>query len=111
VDSGNLGASFIALKEGCFELLEGSPAPQPRWGGLIDTVNVLLETVEGPLGTDGALPAHLRAMRSQLHEGADRPEVWPALFQRLESEGMAELRRLLAEAMEAGSLGPAERQA
>ncbi|MFA5595727.1 MAG: glucoamylase family protein, partial [Trueperaceae bacterium] len=111
VDSGNLVGSLIALKEGCFELLESNPAPQRRWGGLVDTVDVLLETVDGPLGANGALPTHLRAIRAELQDGADRPEAWPALFARLEGEGMAELRRLLAEAIEAGSLGPAEGQA
>ncbi len=111
VDSGNLSASLIALREGCFELLEEDTLPARRWGGLADTVDVLLETVTPALGEDAELPRHLSAMRDRILADAARPEAWPALFAYLEEDAVVQMRRLLVDAIEDGGLGADEMQA
>jgi cellobiose phosphorylase len=47
VDSGNLAANLLVLAAGCDELAEANVLPQRTFGGLRDTLRVLLETARG----------------------------------------------------------------
>jgi cyclic beta-1,2-glucan glucanotransferase len=46
VDSGNLAACLLAMKEGCRELVDACVIGPARWDGLVDTLDVLLRTIE-----------------------------------------------------------------
>ncbi len=111
VDSGNLLGSLIAVSEGCYELIAQRIVPERRWRGLVDTVDVLIETLTPALGEESDLVSHLTDLRGRVAAGLEQPTAWPALFAYLEGEGVDEMRRLLAAAMDAGNLSPAERQA
>lgn len=111
VDSGNLLGSLIALSEGCYELISERIVPERRWRGLVDTVDVLIDTLTPALGEGSEQLAHLSGMRQRVAAELGQPPAWPRLFEYLEAEGVGEMRRLLAAAMDEGKLSPAERQA
>ncbi len=111
VDSGNLLASLIALSQGCREILDGPVEPRRRWGGLIDTIDVLSEVVEGPSESRTELTEHLAGLRLRVEEAASSAEEWPGLLAYLEGDGVGDLRRLLVQTIEAGDLAPAELEA
>jgi cyclic beta-1,2-glucan glucanotransferase len=46
VDSGNLAASLLTVKQGCLELLGGPAVPAQLWSGYLDTLAVFREVIE-----------------------------------------------------------------
>ena len=46
VDSGNLAACLLAVKQACLELVQAPVIGPARWDGLLDTLDVLLEVIE-----------------------------------------------------------------
>jgi cyclic beta-1,2-glucan synthetase len=84
VDSGNLAASLLVLARG----LEQVAAEPVRWTGLsqgvIDTLDVLQETVQqasegGGAHVASALIKALRILRAELTASLDRPDGWRTL--------------------------------
>ncbi|MBW2629994.1 MAG: cellobiose phosphorylase, partial [Deltaproteobacteria bacterium] len=103
VDSGNLAASLIALKEGCAEIASGPVLRPARWDGLVDVL-ALLETDIERLGNHrrrGTLRAMLRTMEERAEIARDDPVRWlPTLEELTESESPTferELREALDE--------------
>ena len=102
VDNGNLAASLIALRQGCLDV---SGRPIIRWDGLIDTLDMLDQTLQEARLGSGANELHERI--SFLREQAvnldrtriDNPENLSNLFH----EGRAELEELLAKVVEAST--------
>jgi cyclic beta-1,2-glucan synthetase len=46
VDSGNLAACLLAVKQGCLELVHAPVIGPARWDGLLDTLDILSEVIE-----------------------------------------------------------------
>ncbi len=114
VDSGNLLGSLIAVREACFEVLEQPVEPASRWGGLLDTLDVLTDTLARPpvsrlaQGGEAPLLAHLAAMRESVLAAVDHPEQWHDLYDYLDQHALPELRRTLLEAIDAEAFPPAD---
>jgi cyclic beta-1,2-glucan synthetase len=45
VDSGNLAACLLTVKQGCWELLHGAVVPAHRWSGYLDTLAVFRQVI------------------------------------------------------------------
>jgi cyclic beta-1,2-glucan synthetase len=98
VDSGNLAACLIALRQGCLELLNDAvPRPQ-RWQGLLDTLDVLAEctsaVAEAAPGADKVVRARLEAMRARVRDSQEHSADWARTLSELRTE---ELPALVAE--------------
>jgi len=108
VDSGNLAGCLVAVRQGCLAV---PCAPILRWQrfqGLLDTVDVLAEIVDGierspePVeGEDGpetaveSLRAHLAHIRQRILAVQDNPHGWVSLLPWLGEDCRQELDRLL----------------
>ncbi len=106
VDSGNLAASLVVLKEGFREMAEGPAILATRWDGLIDVL-ALLETDLEKLGSRQRrekLRQMLRAMEKHAELARDNPAQWiPTLDALAKHDGPAfdlELRDALDESNE-----------
>ena len=104
VDSGNLAACFLALRQGCEQALGDPVLRWERWQGLQDVLGVLDEVVSDAAdGEDGAvreLHAHLHQMQLRLNAARDDVESWIPLFLQVEMQGRTELDRLLLQLLE-----------
>jgi len=125
VDSGNLAACLIALKQGCLAL------PQQRiwrwqwWEGLLDTIHLLAERIDtarpvAPPTTDepradtpadsGAhdrFRSYLHELETQVSRARERPEEWYTLLNQIGEVQLQQLDQLLAQSaatMDAGVL-------
>ena len=77
VDSGNLAACLIALKEGCAGTTLETPLRAALWDGLNDTVELLKESIEKI--SDGDATEALRRIvvfAEQVNQARDDPESW-----------------------------------
>jgi cyclic beta-1,2-glucan synthetase len=85
VDSGNLAGCLLALKQGCIALSQDSLLRWPRWQGLLDTLLILEQKIEGLQG-DGTksdimpLKAYLVNMRQQVLAAQYSPTEWATLL-------------------------------
>src|SRR5215216_4643891 len=100
VDSGNLAACLLTLKQGCLEM---GRRPVVYWQGFIDTLNMLSSVLEesnlGPSAEKlkGALQS-INALGEQLHN----PETFsPKLLAQLFDDAQAEFETMLWDAMQA----------
>ena len=103
VDSGNLAACLVILRQGCREIPSRPVWQEAAWLGLRDAVEMLQEAVRD-LGTAepaGGVP--VRPLRDYLAELSERvlqvaaePERWPAHLQALQADVRATLAQLLA---------------
>jgi len=95
VDSGNLAACLIALRQGCLDMA-GKPLIQ--WHGLIDTLEMLDLTLQLPLLGD--VSRGLRDTISRLKQDAESlrtaRQISPHTLKRLFRDGRAEIEELLA---------------
>jgi cyclic beta-1,2-glucan synthetase len=109
VDSGNLAACLLALRQGCLAIPQMSILRWQRWQGLLDTLNVLSETVEGVKGEPAvekavvALQDYLVDICQRILAVRDRPGAWAPLLVELGDEGWQELERLLISLVEIGA--------
>ncbi|MBN1953851.1 MAG: cellobiose phosphorylase [Anaerolineae bacterium] len=95
VDSGNLAGCLLALGQGLLALPSDPILSWRRWEGLLDTLGVLIESVERPGGQQsGAAEAQLKDyllhFQEQILAAGDKPEQWGALLKAL-GERMPEL--------------------
>ncbi|HJW83529.1 MAG TPA: cellobiose phosphorylase, partial [Anaerolineae bacterium] len=108
VDSGNLAACLLALKQACLDLPHAPVLRWQRWEGLLDTLAMLAEVVQGleRVGLKlNAVPlqSYLARVRQQVLAVQDNPDRWAALLTELYDESQAELDRLLIEFVESGT--------
>ncbi|MFQ6100929.1 MAG: GH36-type glycosyl hydrolase domain-containing protein [Anaerolineae bacterium] len=117
VDSGNLAACLLALRQGLRALPPTRVPRWQRWQGLLDTLDVLAGIVEGlalslPKGLDDGtalrtaatqLQDYLEHMRRQVLAVRDDPDGWALLLARLGDEAWPELERLLISLIESGA--------
>jgi len=109
VDSGNLAASLLALRQGCLEAAATPVLRAARWEGLIDTIVLLEESLErlGVVADDAAGPSLqqlLAGVRERARRARDDPRTWSRTVAELCEKECAALDRLLAE-----RLAPADR--
>lgn len=99
VDSGNLAACLMALRQGCFEL---GKTEMVNWQGLQDTLEMLSVTlVQGRLGpAANTFQAAIDAMQTLVKKLNDRTQFTPALLMELFKEGQTELEAMLWEAVQ-----------
>ena len=108
VDNGNLAACLLALKQGLLTLPHEAVWRWQRWQGLLDTLGVLAEIVEGLTGmgleaTREPLEAYLGQLCREVLAEQDDPAGWAPLLIHLLDDGQQELRRLLLTFFEAGA--------
>ena len=102
VDSGNLAASLIALRQGCYGI--GS-ANLLNWDGLLDTLGMLSMSLEqAGLGTVAqALQAAVTALEEQVRN-LNNPETFsPALLKEVLREDQVQFESMLWEAIQNSS--------
>ncbi|HEY3476800.1 MAG TPA: glucoamylase family protein, partial [Anaerolineales bacterium] len=99
VDSGNLAACLITLRQGCHEM---SQTEVVNWQGLQDTLDMLSATLtQGHLG-DAAdhLQAAIGSLQLLTKRLSDPDQFTPDLLMQLFKEGQAELEAMLWEAVQ-----------
>ena len=109
VDSGNLSASLIVLREGCLEMPQ---SPLVHWGGLLDTLNLLSYTLEQVGLGDAAneLISTIDSLRVQAESLNDPDQFSANLLMKLFQDSSAELENMLWEAVQnsEGEIAPDE---
>jgi cyclic beta-1,2-glucan synthetase len=99
VDSGNLAACLIALRQGCYEM---SQKQVTNWEGLLDTLGMLsLSLAEANLGEAAKeLNAAIASLQAQVKVLNDPNQFSPTLLMKLFDEGQVELEAMLWEAIQ-----------
>ncbi len=99
VDSGNLAACLIALRQGCYEIAQ---TPVLNWEGLLDTLGMLsLSLEQANLGSAAnELNTAIAALEAQVKVLNDPVQFSPALLMKLFEEGQVELETMLWEAIQ-----------
>ncbi|HEX6270207.1 MAG TPA: glucoamylase family protein [Anaerolineales bacterium] len=102
VDSGNLAASLIALRQGCLDV---PGRPIIRWDGLIDTLDMLdLTLQEARLGSAAnELHETISHLREQAEGLRETREDSPTHLKKLFHEGRTEMEELLSKVVEAST--------
>ena len=100
VDSGNLAACLLALRQGLRALTHQPAVRWQHWRGLLDTLDVLVHVLEGLekgqlKDQRAALHAHLSTMQAQVLDAKAAPERWFDLLKQLLDEDWPELEQLL----------------
>ena len=99
VDSGNLAACLMTLRQGCYEM---SRTEVVKWQGLQDTLDMLSATLlQGHLGhAANDLQAAIDSLQLLTRKLSDRDQFTPDLLMQLFKEGQAELEAMLWEAVQ-----------
>jgi cyclic beta-1,2-glucan synthetase len=105
VDSGNLAACLLALRQGCLVLPQTLVLRWERWQGLLDALSVLneiLNTLEGYdlENTLEPLQSYLVHIHQQVLVVRDKPDDWAGLWVKLSGDGWQELNQLLLSLVE-----------
>ncbi|NTU80148.1 MAG: cellobiose phosphorylase, partial [Chloroflexales bacterium] len=108
VDSGNLAASLLALRQGCEAIIHGPIYRAERWHGLLDTLGMLDEAVShiqasDPMAPSGALHAQLAEMRRRVLVAAHGLSGVAAALAELHHGVSPEIDRLLVTLIDAGA--------
>jgi cyclic beta-1,2-glucan synthetase len=105
VDSGNLAACLLTLRQGCLALPRDPVLRWQCWQGLLDTVAVLREIVDGldPAASKAVAPVQdqLAQIREQILTVQGERDRWAPLLTKLQEEDLQELDRLLVALIEA----------
>ncbi|MBE7556011.1 MAG: cellobiose phosphorylase [Anaerolineales bacterium] len=108
VDSGNLAACLLTLKQGCLAVSQRPLWGWVRWQGFLDTL-ALLDEMVAELDTGksaapaAAIQAHLAALTEQVLLVRDEPAQWPLLLAHLLADALPRLDQLLLAWIEAES--------
>ncbi|MDT8342122.1 MAG: glucoamylase family protein, partial [Longimicrobiales bacterium] len=109
VDSGNLAANLVALRQGFQEALETPVLRWQQWQGLLDTLSVLgeeLQSLREPAGAALApVQSHLGQVRRQILSVRHDPLRWPPLWETVAVRQGPELDRLLGVLLDQGLAG------
>ena len=99
VDSGNLAACLIALRQGCFEMAR---APMVNWEGLLDTLGMLaLTLIQAHLGhAADKLNTAISSLQESVKALKDPKQFSPTLLTELFREDQVELEAMLWEAIQ-----------
>jgi cyclic beta-1,2-glucan synthetase len=99
VDSGNLAACLLVLKQGCLDIQH---SPIVQWQGLVDTINMLLFTLErsGLRKSAMGLKETVTSLGDQVEKLSHPAEFSPALLVKLLEDGQAEFENMLLQAIQ-----------
>ncbi len=104
VDSGNLAACLMALREGCIGLQNAKILRWQRWQGLLDTLDVLDDIVvhfkKDASEAVSPVQSQWDHIRSHVLAVRDEPKQWVSLLHQLEKNDLPELDRRLADMVE-----------
>ena len=113
VDSGNLAACLLTLRQGLMAIPQEPLLRSERWQGLMDTLDVLEEVIvdieevirgaepDTSIAPIETLRDLLDAVRDQVHTGQNTPLTWPDLLHRLRDETWPRLEQHLIAVVEA----------
>jgi cyclic beta-1,2-glucan synthetase len=113
VDSGNLAACLLAVKQACRELAHAPIIGRARWDGLIDTLDVLSQVIERRVRPEdvqrfGALRTSVESMRAEAIELRGQRQAWGLGIAALLERGGTDLDRAVLGAIgqDGGRLDP-----
>lgn len=99
VDSGNLVGCLWIVQRSCREFADAPVMREREWDGLLDTLTVLLDEIEGAVQTSknplAALTHHVEGMLTRIRRAKDKPLEWPATAAELLTESCPTLERHL----------------
>ncbi|MGI5916794.1 MAG: glucoamylase family protein, partial [Anaerolineae bacterium] len=115
VDSGNMVASLMTLRQGCLEMPDTPVLRWQSWQGLIDTLGMLSEVIDELDDEDTHRPEavhiqeHIQRLIEYILDYEDHPERWPGLLQDILSTQVPGLEQDLLRFLETGIRADAER--
>ena len=100
VDSGNLAACLLALRQGLLALPEEDVIRRERWQGFLDALGILGEIVaeideRQCVESVESLDVYLASIRGQVTAALDQPATWSDLLDRLIGETWEEMQDIL----------------
>jgi cyclic beta-1,2-glucan synthetase len=100
VDSGNLAACLLALKQSCLDIIDRPVWRWLRWQGFLDTLDLFNEVVTGlekdrPETSTGPIQAQIESISQQVLAGRDKPSEWSSILSHLLAEALPQLDQLL----------------
>ncbi|MCR4283122.1 MAG: glycosyltransferase family 2 protein, partial [Bauldia sp.] len=100
VDSGNLAACLVALKEGCAEAVRGPVLHHEMWDGLSDTLDLLRESLEKTAdGYATDVLTQATAIAELIIRARDDPAIWRPVVARISDGEFPKLKDAVAEAI------------
>jgi cyclic beta-1,2-glucan synthetase len=108
VDSGNIAACLLVLKQGCRDLLQEPALRWERWQGLLDALTSLdwtLNALQGEGLEDAVEPlqAYLKQIRQQVLAVRGKPQEWSQMWASISVDGWRELSRLILSLINSGA--------
>jgi cyclic beta-1,2-glucan synthetase len=105
VDSGNLVACLITLKQGCLALSNASLFDQRRWQGVLAILDILGEALQvleknNPHASIESFEVELTSIYERIHTVQNQPEAWGKTLVWLSREGWERVSLRLMELLE-----------
>ncbi len=105
VDSGNLAACLITLKQGCLALKDRPIVGAHQWQGLLVILDILASTLKKMEGSDPGLEVEpfeveLRNISERITAIQDQPEAWTITLAWLSAEGWEKISQRLMQILE-----------
>jgi cyclic beta-1,2-glucan synthetase len=105
VDSGNLAACLITLKQGCLALVNAPVLNNKQWQGLLAIMDILAEALEAleknnPHSALESFEVELTGIYERVSAIQDLPEAWVKTLAWLSGEGWERVSRRLLELLE-----------
>ncbi len=105
VDSGNLAASLITLRQGCLGLVDAPLLSNKEWQGLLAILDILAEALQAleknnPDASIKSFEVELSAIYERLSAIQNKPEEWTKTLAWLSSEGWERVSHRLLELLE-----------
>lgn len=111
VDSGNLAACLLILRQGCLEMPDIHLPRWKRWQGLLDTIDTFGEALvdiesQSPEAVS-SVQSKLEQLRQQIQDLGDDPGQWTALLATLAEETWPQIEEEVLNLVEVADLSPA----
>ena len=108
VDSGNLAACLIALKQGCLALLDAPIVQGQQWQALLVILDILTEILKDleesdPASVIESFEVELDGICDRIIAIQDKPEAWMAMLTWLSGAGWERVSHRLMELLESSS--------
>ncbi|MDD2921650.1 MAG: glucoamylase family protein, partial [Anaerolineales bacterium] len=105
VDSGNLAACLITLKQGCLALTNTPVFSKKRWEGLLVLLDILTEALQAleknnPEASVESFEVELTQIYERVNAIQNQPEAWTKTLAWLSNEGWERVSRRLIELLE-----------
>ena len=111
VDSGNLAACLLALRQGCLNVQSESAMRWERYEGLVDLLELLRETIHAASAANQNIASELDNQLLQMHERIfavkNNPALWYRTLDELMTQDKPKLDQLLLQFIDSESEGAA----